>query len=61
MTFTRSILCADKEIAFNELKAQKVVTVLLDNCKDIFKVPNHLIEEVNQLLISKAKRVIIFK
>ncbi|XP_054162437.1 DEP domain-containing protein 1A-like [Oppia nitens] len=55
MIFTRSILCADKESIYDELKAQKIVCLLLDECKELFKVPQNLMQEINELLVNKAK------
>ncbi|CAG2162925.1 unnamed protein product [Oppiella nova] len=55
-TFTRSILCAQKESSYNEMKAQKIVCLLLDNCKDMFKVPEDVVEGVDRLLVERAKK-----
>ena len=48
---------ADKEISYNELKAQKIVCLLLDNCKDIFKVPIDLKQEIDAFLIQTVEKV----
>jgi hypothetical protein len=59
-TFTRSILCAAKENFYDELKSRKIICILLDNCKDIFKVPQDLVEEVEYKIVEKAKQVISY-
>ncbi len=59
-TFTRSILCAAKEKFYDELKSRKIVCILLNNCKDIFKVPEDLVKEVEYKIVEKAKQVISY-
>ncbi|CAG2100175.1 unnamed protein product [Medioppia subpectinata] len=58
-TFTRSILCAEKENIYNEIKAQKIVCLLLDNCKDMFKVPEDVVQGVDRLLVEKATKILL--
>nr|XP_023667376.1 DEP domain-containing protein 1B isoform X1 [Paramormyrops kingsleyae] len=47
-TFSRSILCSADEIDLDELLATKLVTFMMDNYEDVFRVPSRLQKAVEE-------------
>lgn len=47
-TFSRSILCSADEIDLDELLATKLVTFMMDNYEDVFRVSSRLQKAVEE-------------